>query len=386
MSGQYPAQLRRALPWAVLGLLLLGAVLLGLLGRQDSDARPLSPANPAPGGAQAVAEVLRAQGVQVKVPGSLEEAGTALRAVAGSTLLLHDPDGWLDSVRLAELEGLAGRLVLVEPGLVQLEALAPGITAAGLVPEDAGEQLAARCTLTAAGAAGSISAGGLAYRGPLVCFPVQGPAQLAAAGSYVATEADAVSGGQVVVLGNSAVLANGTAAEHGNAALALRALGSAPQLVWYQPTAADLALGSGRGDPLALLPEWVNPLLLWLLVTALLAAAWRARRLGPLVPEPLPVVVRAAETADGRARLYQAAGAVDRAAANLRSAALARTARKLGLPAGTSAGAVVDAAARHTGRPRQEVEAVLDRYTPTNDAELVRWSRELDQLEEEISP
>ena len=36
-------------------------------------------------------------------------------------------------------------------------------------------------------------------------------------------------------------------------------------------------------------------------------ALWRGRRLGPVVDEPLPVVVRAAETTEGRARLYRRA-------------------------------------------------------------------------------
>ena len=104
-------------------------------------------------------------------------------------------------------------------------------------------------------------------------------------------------------------MSNGLIDDEGNAALTLRVLGSTPTLVWYQPTAEDLAVTSGPVDPRSLLPGFVDPLMFWLLVTALIAILWRSRRLGPLVTEPLPVVVRSAETAAGRARLYQDAGA-----------------------------------------------------------------------------
>ncbi len=65
------------------------------------------------------------------------------------------------------------------------------------------------------------------------------------------------------------------------------------------------------------------PLAAWLVaiqlgVALLLAALWRARRLGPLVTERLPVVVRASETVEGHARLYRSRRARDRVAATLR--------------------------------------------------------------------
>ena len=47
-----------------------------------------------------------------------------------------------------------------------------------------------------------------------------------------------------------------------------------------------------------LVPDWVAPVVWQLGVAVVLAAWWRARRLGPVVAEPLPVVVRAAETTE----------------------------------------------------------------------------------------
>ncbi|MBG6179930.1 DUF4350 domain-containing protein [Arthrobacter sp. CAN_A1] len=371
------ARLRRTGPWLILGILLIGVVLVGFLGRSGQDGGVLSPINPAPVGAMALAEVLGEQGVEVIRAESLESAAAA--TAGGATLLLHDPDSWLDADQLGSLDGLADRLVLVEPNSLVLGALARDIRQAGLIPDAEDGPLPAACQVADAVAAGSITAGGLAYRADDICFPSATAQGGPPSGSYAAT-ADRT----VVALGNGSILSNETIDEDGNAALALRTLGSTPVLVWYQPTAADLALGDTPVDPLTLLPDWVNPVMLWLLGTAVLAVLWRGRRLGALVEEPLPVVVRAAETAEGRARLYQDSSSVDRAAANLRAATLLRLAARLRLPATSSVSAVVDAAARHTTRPAADLDRLLRTDSPTSDAHLVRWSQDLDALEKEI--
>ncbi|GAB3532935.1 DUF4350 domain-containing protein [Arthrobacter tecti] len=371
--------LSRARPWLILGALLVISVIIGALVATSNDGTPLSPGNPAPQGAQATAEVLKRSGIEVIPATTLEQAQDALDG-PGDTLLLHDPNGWLGSDQLADLAaGLADRVVLVEPSLPILQELAPGIRSAGVVPETVTEPLAAECANTDAQAAESISPGGRTYRGDITCFPIPPGGDAEAGGTFAAT-----AGGEVLVIGNGAVLSNELADEHGNAALSLRTLGSTPTLVWYQPTAEDVPAAAGPVNPLSLLPAFVNPLMFWLLVTALLAILWRGRRLGPLVTEPLPVVVRSAETAAGRARLYQDANAVEHAADTLRAGTLNRLAAILRVPQSGSRFEVVAAAARKSGRDHQDVDRILNTFTPRSDAQLVRWSQELEDLEQEI--
>ncbi|MHA7142291.1 DUF4350 domain-containing protein [Arthrobacter sp. Sr33] len=371
-------RLRRLAPWLVLGFLLVAVVLVGFFGRSGQDGVALSPANPAPAGAMALAEVLRGQGVEVIQVESLEAAAASSSAGA-STLLLHDPDSWLNSDQLSALDGVADRLVLVEPNTLILGELAPSIRQAGLIPASEDTPLPADCGVEDAAAAGSISPGGFAYRADLICFPPATAQGGPPSGSYAAT-----AGQEVVALGHGSIISNETIDQEGNAALALRTLGSSPVLIWYQPTAADLALTDTPVDPLNLLPDWVNLVMLWLLGTGLLAAVWRGRRLGPLAEEPLPVVVRAAETAEGRARLYQDSGSIDRAAANLRAATLIRLAARLRLPATSSVTEVVAAAARHSPRSPADLDQLLRTERPASDTQLVRWSQDLDALEKEI--
>lgn len=371
------ARLRRSGPWLILGILLITVVLVGFLGRAGQDGGALSPVNPAPAGAMALAEVLAEQGIEVVPAQSLEAAAAATSE--GATLLLHDPESWLDADQLGSLDGLADRLVLIEPSTRMLGALAPDIRPAGLIPDAEDGPLLAACQVADAVAAGSITTGGFAYRAANICFPPATAQGGPPSGSYAAT-ADQTA----VALGNGSILSNETIDREGNAALALRTLGSSPVLVWYQPTAADLAPTAAPVDPLTLLPDWVNPVMLWLLGTAALAVLWRGRRLGALVEEPLPVVVRAAETAEGRARLYQDSSSIDRAAANLRAATLLRVAVRLRLPATSSVAEIVDAATRHTNRSAADLDRLLRSDAPTSDAHLVRWSQDLDALEKEI--
>ncbi len=372
------ARLRAWRLWIILALVLCLVVALSVLGSSGNDDTALSPANPAPAGAMAAATILAEKGVDVRSPASYGEALELLKDRGGdSTLFLYDPNGFLGQEQLAEMNGLARRQVLMEPGFVQLTELAPEIRSAGVLPEQ-DAALDARCSAPDAAAAGSIDAGGLAYRAPVTCFPA--PGSDTAGGVYAAGH-----DGGVVVLGNSALLANESLANRGNAALALHTLGSTDTLVWFLPTASDIPAAEAPTDYRTLLPGWVDPLLLWLLVVAALAMMWRGRRLGPLAAEPLPVVVRSAETAEGRARLYQDARATDRAAQTLRAATLTRLAVRLRLGPGTSTAAVVRTVAASTGRPEDEVSSLLNGALPASAAALVQWSQDLQALEEEVT-
>jgi hypothetical protein len=133
-----------------------------------------------------------------------------------------------------------------------------------------------------------------------------------------------------------------------------------------------------------LLPGWVVPVAWQLGIAAVLAALWRARRLGRVVTEPLPVVVRSAEATEGRARLYRRGRARDHAAAALREAATGRLRSRLGLPPDAVPAAVADAVAARTARPAAEVAGALAGPAPPGDAALVRLADTLDTLEQEV--
>lgn len=182
------------------------------------------------------------------------------------------------------------------------------------------------------------------------------------------------------MLSTGAPLTNQYLAEGGDAALALNLLRSASQITWVVPTAAapPAQPGTGQQTFFSLVPWPAYLIAIQLVIAALLAAAWRARRLGPLVAERLPVIVRASETVEGHGRLYQARRARGRAAGELRAAA-ARIARLTG--GDVSPGEL----ASRTGQPQQEVAALLGGSPPASDHELVALATSLDTLTRKIS-
>ncbi|MDQ5863106.1 MAG: DUF4350 domain-containing protein [Actinomycetota bacterium] len=350
------------------------AVVISTQLAPKGDSLPLSVHNAGPDGARAVSEILSRQGVAVKDVESFGAAAEALSDRPGATLLLYDRNGFLDQSRLDELTESAGRVVLVTPRLGTLTALDTGISQAGVVPESTA-LLEPGCGLSDPAAAGPVSGtGGFLYDGGTVCYSPPG----SAAGLLARTDDSGLT-----VLGSTALLNNGGLAEHGHAALAMRTLGGSEDLVWYLPGLGDAAAAESTQTLDDLAPDWVAFLGPWLVFVAVLAIVWRGRRLGPLVFEPLPVVVKAVETAEGRARLYQDSHALDRARDNLRAGTLVRLAQALSLGSQATADDVVQAAARHLGRPATDISG-LTQERPRTATRLVQWSQELDKLENEV--
>jgi hypothetical protein len=96
------------------------------------------------------------------------------------------------------------------------------------------------------------------------------------------------------------------------------------------------------------------------------------------------VVVRAAETVEGRGRIYRARRARPQAARALRSAAVARIATRLGLPVTATPGQVTSALVGRFGQDAQQVERLLYGPAPEDDPRLVRLADELDVLERRV--
>jgi hypothetical protein len=376
-----PAPRDRALrigAWAavvVVGLLL--AVLTAVVGPGDrpSDV-PLDPSSTTGSGARALVRVLGEQGTEVTVVSDADRIGTGR---TDATVLVDDSAGVLAPSVARRIARTAADVVLVtsDPGV--LEAFGVDARPAGGSSADTTASTAS-CAIPAARDAGSVSTAGVAYATDdpdvLRCVPTGTGADRRWGLLRTATPA-----GQVTVVGTTAAFRNDTVTRAGNAALALGLLGGHDDLVWYVPTAGGSDAAPSLGD---LAPPWVPSAIGVLGVVAVAAALWRGRRLGPLVVERLPVVVRAAETTEGRARL--AARVRDRTHTldTLRVAAVLRIGRQLGLPRSAHVDEVVRRAAAVTGRPAGQVGAVLVGGPTGNDRALVAGAAALDDLEDAV--
>ncbi|MFB6939426.1 DUF4350 domain-containing protein [Streptomyces sp. HUAS 31] len=366
-------------------LLLTAAVVIATI-RSDARHGALDPRSVDPKGSRAIAELLADRGVDTRVVATLDEARAA--SAADTTLLVADPD-LLTHRQQSQLRSATtdtgGRTVLIAPGSWSVERLVPGVTADPATSLDS--ELAPDCALPAAKRAGTADLGGVRYTTTHLnadeCYPSE---RLATLLRVPETTGD----GDTVVLGAPDILYNERLDEQGNASLALQLLGSRPHLVWYLPSLSDTSAADEDDERsfFDLLPSGWLWGTLQLFIAAALAALWRARRLGPLVPEKLPVAIRASETVEGRARLYRKANARDRAAAALRSTTRTRLAPLVGVPVSQAHApeALLPALSAHLHNhgDGQALQTLLFGPPPGDDAALISLADQLDALEREV--
>ncbi|MBU7598656.1 DUF4350 domain-containing protein [Streptomyces sp. P38-E01] len=376
----------RGLLLALLFLLLAGLAIAALSAR--SHQALLDPRSPAPNGSRAVAQLLASHGVDIRVITTTEDA-TRAASRTDTTLLVSRPEllgtAQLSTLRTAFATG-NGRTVLLAPDDTATAALAPRVrttnrTAISTRPADCDSEYAAK--------AGPVELGGRGYTTSAAqadtCYPTEH-------GSALVRIPQAEDNGDTVILGTGELLFNERLAAEGNASLAVQLLGSRSHLAWYLPSPTDPAADSNESGLFSLLPDgW-----LWgsaqLAIAVGLAALWRARRLGAVVVDRIPVAVPASETTEGRARLYHRSGARDRAAETLRSAARERLAPLVGVAPEHAhvRTALCPALDLHTADPPPNgaepatSAPLLFGPTPANDAELVLLSEQLDRLQERI--
>lgn len=358
--------------WVLLGLTAI--TVLALLtawltaprvgGRMDPEATT-------PAGAHALVTLLRDRGVDVVVANTPDDVERA--AGSDDLVLFAETANTRGAELMQRLAAVPGDRLIVEPTARSREALAPGIRLSeGGVPDDQ-----PGCDLREADRAGSAlfrTADTYEHAGDTAVTRCYG-------GALVRYTAD---GRTVTVVGSAEFMTNGALLREGNAALAMNLAGQRSRLIWYAPqriqgdASADKSIGE-------LVPRSVPWVVLQLVLVVALLALWQGRRLGPLVAERMPVVVRASETVEGRARLYRARRARGQAAGALRTASLQRLIPRLGLGAGSSETAVTEAVAQRCGMNSSAVQQILFGSAPESDTDLVNLTRTLDDIERQVS-
>jgi hypothetical protein len=415
MSGSAPAaghatsrgtRVRRRLVWALVVLLGVGALAAIAMSTAAPD-RLLEPDDRGPNGANVLVRVLEKHGVTVDVVRSIDELAAA-GTVAGSTVVMANGEylGTQAAATLADETRGADRVVLLAPTTQQLAAMDLPLSA---IPGDPTVAMRGDCTSAVARADDRVEgtdvrlvpAGGASADSAVPCFAVPPPDGSAggsggggsggegadrdpyAYGVGLATVPAGARGPEVVVIGFASNFSNRFIDEGSDAGVAVRALGRSERLVWYQPDVSDLVGFDEDTTGPTPWPRWLGPAVALAAVAVVVLALVRGRRLGRLVPEPLPVVVRAAETTESRGRLYRRARDRDRAAAILRRASLGRLARRLAVDP-HDVQAVAAASAGASGMPFEHVRALLTGPVPHTDTDLATLASALTELEEKV--
>jgi Domain of unknown function (DUF4350) len=422
MSGKR-RWLRLVLPFAVVLALIIGTGIVHSLQEPDvTDPAFLNPGSAAAIGGSRLAGLLTGRGVTVDRVTKSSDALVA--AYQGDVTLFLPAPGLMHAyyLRMLKLLPRTTRVVIVEPSGLTLRQ--------GLIPVGkSGNRWATAaappgCALPEAARAGTAGVFHVYYG------DVDGQTVACYDGALVGMRYAAA---EVVLVGANEPFRNDRIAEHGNALLASGLLTAHRRVVWLDlhrgeppprvlqqtpdpnQVAAPPSLGTGgspdpdfpvaggrqRGDGSEpgggdqgngspgepptppywkLLPTWAWAILGMLGLAGIAFALARARRLGPPVSEPLPVAVRAAETVEGRGRLYRRANARRAALATLRATTLNRLRSALDLPVDASRAETVVAVVARTGWPPEQVDAILYGAEPHDDATLVRLAAELDHL------
>ena len=380
---------RRTGLWAlavVLGVAALAAIAIAT----TPPGAAMDPDDVGPGGGAALVAVLEQNGVDVETVSSIGEVRDALAEGDDDTSLVVANTSNLGTGAATTLrqETLGvDRVVVLSPSTDQLRALRADATA---LPIGAAVRVESRCDIGTVDEGDSLVGIDVRYQpgsgvpSSAVCFPLtlDGSEGEGEHGVGLVQLPSTSAHPPMTVVGTTTGFTNGAITQEHNAAIALRLLGGSPRLIWYQPDVADLAGSGDATDDGSLLPDWLAPALGLLAAALVVLALVRGRRLGRLVREPLPVVVRAVETTESRGRLYRRAQDRPRAAAVLRLATLDRLRGRLGLRRGDSVETVARAIAAASGRPVSEVLDLVAGPQPSDDAALVRLAQDLSDLEE----
>jgi hypothetical protein len=363
--------------WIMLALAVIAAV--SAVSTYLTAPRPgglMEAGSTSPDGAHALVTLLQEHGVEVVVADDLDAVAAAARPdsliVIAQTFFLPDEDG------LNRLAGLPGDRLLVAPAARTREQLAPAIRLDGSVQFGG----APDCGLREAATSGDVQFGiSDSYRSDTNGESDGVPVTRCYDGALVRYSE---SGRTITAVGSSDFMTNSGLLGQGSAALAMNLAGNRDRVIWYAPQRIE-GESAGEASLLDLAPRQVGWTVLQLCLAVALVAWWRARRLGPLVAEQLPVVVRASETVEGRARLYRARRARDRAADALRTATLTRLLPRLGLGPNAAPSAVTQAVALRIGHDSNIVSHQLFGAAPGTDAELLDLANQLDDIERQVT-
>jgi hypothetical protein len=373
--GPTVVQRWRSARWVLLALVVIvGVATLSTVLTAPRPGGPMDPESTSPEGARALVTILRERGVDVI---AADDIAAVERAARPDTLILVAQTFYLFDVDLLpRLAALPGDRLLAEPVSRTREVLAPQIRLGGATKFSENKP---DCDMREATRAGEVQFGlSDAYEAagdvPVTrCY-----------GGALVRYTD--NGREVTVVSTGGFMTNSGLLKDGNAALAMNLAGSHQRVIWYAPQHSEGNGQSGGGATLFdLMPDQVMWIFLQLCLGVALLALWKGRRIGPLVAEQLPVVVRASETVEGRGRLYRSRRARDRAAEALRTATLQRMLPRLGLGHDAQPPAVAQAVAERCGLYPQTVAHTLFGPPPANDPDLVNLAHELDNIERQVA-
>lgn len=350
--------------WLLLGAALVTVVLI--VGGSGDTGPAYDPRSVAPDGARGVVETLERLGARVDLDRSVPEPSSTTALMLRDRLTVEDEDALRSWVR-------SGGVLVVADVNSPLAAQAVGFTA---VSQTGGPSIRrGECTIDVLAEADELTLNGrlLNTAGRTSCF---GDATTA----FVVAET--VGQGTVVTIGSPDLFINAELDDNDAAVVAVNLLaptGGDAHVTFVGPSIVDF----GDEEITDLVPPRVWNAILQLLAVFLLYALYRSRRLGGVVPEPVPVHIEGSELVLKAGLLSERAKDPASAAVVLQADLVHRVCVALSIPPATSDADVAARVADRTGHSVTEVEHAL--YAPvSDDDELVRTARLLHAIDAQL--
>ena len=386
---------RRSLLAAGLLLTMLILVTLAILGGPTDSERHIanSPRSNTAIGGKALYRVLKKEGIETSyiksIQSAVKEAGPETTVAIFTSYASGIQLGLSDS-QVTELKNSGANIVIVTGESTHVAALSDniqityehddydwGIKTANCSNEDAVAAVRLQGSVMLMPTSESVSGAEFCFKEPVTANGNVAPAIMAVE--------KLPSGGTLTVFSESDLFQNQNILEEGAAAIALRSLGAKENLVWTM--VPDYGNYSGNDSFVSeeeLLPKWLKSTFGFATIVFLVIALWKVKRFGPLLPERLPVVVRAHETTYGRGRLYHQSAARGRSAALLRAHSAKNIADRLSISSQAEPAELVDAIVHLCPhRNRSEIQQLLYGPSPRNNTELMELANQLEKLESE---
>lgn len=355
---------RNARFWLMLGAALVVVVLI--VGGSGETGPAYDPRSVAPDGARGIVETIEQLGATVDIDRSVPDVSATTALMLRDRLTLEDEDALRSWVR-------AGGVLVVADVNSPLAAQAVGFV--GRPDEPRPSISRGVCTIEVLAEAEELTLTGrlLNTSGRSSCFGDNNSAFIVA---------ESVGQGTIVTVGSPNLFVNAELDDADAAVVAINLLaptGSNAHMAFVGPSIVDF----GDEEIAELIPPRVWNSILQLLAAFLLYALYRSRRLGGVVPEPVPVHIEGSEIVLKAGLLSERAKDPGSAAVVLQMDLLQRARIALSVPPTASEADIASRIADRTGHSSVDVERGL--YGPVvTDEELVQTAQLLHAIDTKL--
>lgn len=209
------------------------------------------------------------------------------------------------------------------------------------------------------------------------CFPIELDGETSYA--YIEKISDTY---KTSYIADPSIFTNKEITKSSNAAVALNLFNKYKNIYWYMPTKAEFEDPSNAAPPLT--PSWAGQIFLLICIATIFLLLAKGKRLGFVIKENLPVVVKFEETNTGKANLYRKNNDQDYTANILRTYHIQKLAKLVRINPQINKEEFIRAVSEKANIKYEDVEKILYTQETQSNEELHVLSLSLESIEKKV--